>query len=414
MTYQHIRDIIFDIESNLFHDLHPEELARAHFISPSQLYKDFYACTGYSVKEYIRQRRISNACALLRNSELPLDYISTRSGLQTQQAFHKQFRKLVGMTPLEYRNSDSVFYFSPASSTFLHDATEDLSITVRVGNERIPSCRSRLYIDTQAEGIESRAVAHHIPCEGRIFGRNGPQSANRYCYEILTEVDGPSTEELYATCIVPFESRTATNAWNLLYNVWLPCSMFEPIDAPYLEEIFLRGDRPVRLKLYLPVKKRTATIVRVAEAGPYTFLTARQTGPDAENVASARVTDFIKASCPWLLKAARRFYTCWSGDVVECGVELPLGHSIQAESGLLIRHIPSSTFATLVGPCLGDTRLPARLLDEWLHDNGIACRSEEAFTIYDSTDGRLDSSHIQMTMYRAIELEATANELLNP
>lgn len=403
MTYQHIRDIIADIEGNLFGDLHPEEIAKAHYISPSQLYKDFYACTGYSVKEYIRQRRISNACALLRSSELSLDYIAYHSGLQTQQAFHKQFRKLVGMTPVEYRNSDSVFYFSPATFLSLHPANEDLSITVRVGNERIPACKSRLYLDVQAEGMESRALANYTPDGGRVFGRNGPQSGNRYCYEILTETEGPATEGLYATCIVPFESHTATRAWNLLYNVWLPCSMFEQADEPYLEEIFFRSGKPVRLKLYLPVKKRTTAVIHVAEDGPFTFLTSSQTGPDAEQIASRRVVDFVRVACPWLLQAARRFITSWKGDVVECGIELPAGHSIAAQAGLLIRHIPRSTYATLSGPCLGDIRLPARQLDEWLCANGIACRDERTFAIYDSLDGRLDTSHINMTVYRAVQ-----------
>lgn len=404
MTYKQIHDVVQDIERNLHHDLHPVEIAQAHFLSTSRLYKDFCTCTGYSVKEYIRQRRISNACALLRNSDYPLEYIASRSGLQTQQAFHKQFRKLVGMTPVEYRNSNSIYYFSPASSFFLHRTDDSPSIAVRVGIESIPAYVSRLYIDTQSDGIEGRALQNYLPSQGRIFGRNGPQSRSHYCYEIMTEVEGSPSEGLYATCIVPFDSAAANKAWNILYNDWLPCSMFEQSDAQYMEEIFFRSGKPTRLKLYLPVKKRTSNIIRIKDMGPYTFLTSRVHGANAEYTASSRVIEFVTASCPWLLQSTRRFFTSWNGDTVECGIELPVGHRIQPEAGLLIRTIPASTYAMLSGPCLGDTRLPSRHLNEWLLDNSIACKNDPPFAIYDSLDGHLDTSHIDMTVYQAVAL----------
>jgi AraC family transcriptional regulator len=103
------------IEKNIMTEIDPGSIAKKHFISLSHLYRDFYVYTGHSVKEYIRKRRISNACEKIKCSDISLAAIADESGCQTQQAFHKQFKSIVGMTPLEYKQSDTYFYFYPFS-----------------------------------------------------------------------------------------------------------------------------------------------------------------------------------------------------------------------------------------------------------------------------------------------------------
>ena len=80
---QYISTVLPYIERHLTEDLNPENIADRHFISRSQLYRGFYACTGHSVKEYIRKRRISNACEKIKCSDMPLSIIADESGLQT-------------------------------------------------------------------------------------------------------------------------------------------------------------------------------------------------------------------------------------------------------------------------------------------------------------------------------------------
>ena len=75
----YIHAMLSYIEDHLSEDLKPESIAGGHFISVSQLYRDFYAFTGHSVKEYIRKRRISNACEKIKCSELPLTVIADES-----------------------------------------------------------------------------------------------------------------------------------------------------------------------------------------------------------------------------------------------------------------------------------------------------------------------------------------------
>lgn len=94
----YIHKVLPYIEEHLTEELNPDRIAERHFISLVQLYRDFYKYTGHSVKEYIRKRRISNACEKIKHSEISLSFIANESCCQTQQAFNKLFKSIVGMT----------------------------------------------------------------------------------------------------------------------------------------------------------------------------------------------------------------------------------------------------------------------------------------------------------------------------
>ena len=163
---QYIDAVLPYIERHLTEDLNPENIAGLHFVSLSQLYRDFYACTGHSVKEYIRKRRISNACEKIKCSDMPLAIIADESGYQTQQAFHKQFKNIVGMTPLEYQQGNTYFYFYPFT-------INEISLAVKVGTETIPECATTRFYDSCLISIEDKAIAALGEITGRVLGRNG-------------------------------------------------------------------------------------------------------------------------------------------------------------------------------------------------------------------------------------------------
>lgn len=74
-------------------EVHPVRLARA--------FRDHYQC---SVGEFIRQSRIESACkAILSLRDVPLSEIALASGFADQAHFSRTFRRIVGMTPGQFR-----------------------------------------------------------------------------------------------------------------------------------------------------------------------------------------------------------------------------------------------------------------------------------------------------------------------
>src|SRR2546427_3461078 len=72
--------------------VHPVHLARE--------FRKFYRCT---IGEYIRQLRIEHACRALYASDAPLAAIASAAGFSDQSHFSRTFKRLIGVTPLEYR-----------------------------------------------------------------------------------------------------------------------------------------------------------------------------------------------------------------------------------------------------------------------------------------------------------------------
>jgi AraC family transcriptional regulator len=84
---------------------HLATLARTYGLSPSELTHAFrrrYACTPGAV---IRRQRLDRASRMLREPSLTLSQIAARSGFSDQAHFTREFRRLSGTTPGEYRRA---------------------------------------------------------------------------------------------------------------------------------------------------------------------------------------------------------------------------------------------------------------------------------------------------------------------
>ena len=396
---QYINAVLPYVERHLTDDLNPETIAERHFISRSQLYRDFYACTGHSVKEYIRKRRISNACERIKCSDMPLSIIADESGCGTQQAFHKLFKSIVGMTPLEYNRGDTFFYFYPF-------AINEISLAVKVGTETIPECATTRFYDSCLIGIEDRAIASLGEIKGRVFGRNGKQIGSQFCYEVMTEQPGAGKTDLYATCVVNYNEPEINDGWNYLYNIWLSASMFEESGDGYFEEYIFGNGKPRKLKLYLPVKKRKAEQhIMIAPVPEMTFVIAQGQGYNAERKASEKVMAFLQEHHPLLIRNAQRFYVSAYDDICECGVECGDGFKLPSNNGLEIKRFPAGQYAVLPDDRLGDMHMGAAKMDLWLQNNSIAHENEPVFAVYETLNGKYDNENVRMKIYKRLKFD---------
>jgi two-component system response regulator YesN len=94
------------IHDNLSHEISLEELARRVEISPFYFSKLFKEETGENFIDYITMARMQKAKDLLRDHTLSIKEVSGSSGYSDPNYFSKLFKKIMGLTPTEYRLSN--------------------------------------------------------------------------------------------------------------------------------------------------------------------------------------------------------------------------------------------------------------------------------------------------------------------
>jgi AraC-like DNA-binding protein len=80
-----------------------EQLAHVARISVRSLQRRFRRVFGMSPHEYLRRVRVRLACYEVVHSQAPFSAIAARHGFADQSHFCREFRRLVGQTPLHYR-----------------------------------------------------------------------------------------------------------------------------------------------------------------------------------------------------------------------------------------------------------------------------------------------------------------------
>jgi len=88
---------------NLSRKLKLSRIALHTGLSPSYYSAIFQSRTGHPPIEYFTQLKIQRACRLLDNSGLLIADVSRETGFDDQFYFSRVFRKVMGISPLEYR-----------------------------------------------------------------------------------------------------------------------------------------------------------------------------------------------------------------------------------------------------------------------------------------------------------------------
>ena len=83
-----------------------EDVARMVYLSPSYFSHIFKEEQGCTFREYLAQYRIEKSKSLLLDKSLRIADISIMVGFEDQSYFTKVFKRLVGMSPNQYRDAD--------------------------------------------------------------------------------------------------------------------------------------------------------------------------------------------------------------------------------------------------------------------------------------------------------------------
>jgi len=95
--------VISFIESNYAEDLCLDRLAKVARMSVRNLLLLFREATGLSPIDYLIRLRIARSCEFLHQTSAPVTDVAFQVGFQDSNYFARQFRRVMGMPPSEYR-----------------------------------------------------------------------------------------------------------------------------------------------------------------------------------------------------------------------------------------------------------------------------------------------------------------------
>lgn len=403
----YIEKVINHIEDNLFDTVNIEKLSRLHHISIMQLYRDFYSCTGHTFKEYLTKRRLSTALSYIKHSDMSLIDTAYNCGYSSEQSFCRTIKRQLNITSTQYKESNSYFYFPKFN---LHSGHQ-----IKVETETIPETIRIKFYHSKLKGIEDRTLRYFFQIipeySGRIFGKNGFQNGNKFCYELYIEntlislnalensdfcdiKKITSKRELYAKVKSLNIENDINNAWDYIYSIWLKNSMFEQNDTPYFEEYIHKHNVIKKLELYIPIKKKADSFsIKIIEPEDMLFLVSTKRGIKAEEKASKEIINYLRTNHSYILKNTNEFYIEKNDDVYSCGVRINSKINLQKNCGLSIIEKSKKRYAVYSGECVADSEIYKKRLLSWINENGFESIVSDVFCIH-LTDKNFDQKNI--------------------
>lgn len=98
------------MEENILCDIGAEEVAENVHMSPFYFQKGFQILTGYSVGEYLRNRRLYLAAVDIQKSAEKIIDIAYKYGYDTPESFTKAFSRFHGATPVAVRKDNAAIH----------------------------------------------------------------------------------------------------------------------------------------------------------------------------------------------------------------------------------------------------------------------------------------------------------------
>jgi AraC family L-rhamnose operon transcriptional activator RhaR/AraC family L-rhamnose operon regulatory protein RhaS len=102
-----IGEAISHLETNYQHPIVLEQLAKIARMSKRNFMRNFQAAMGSSPIAHLIQLRLNRAASLLRRTDQSVTEIAFQVGFSDSNYFARQFRKLLGVTPGQYRKQHS-------------------------------------------------------------------------------------------------------------------------------------------------------------------------------------------------------------------------------------------------------------------------------------------------------------------
>lgn len=128
-TISYIEDHLYDVKS-------ADEIANEMYLSSFYLQKGFKLMTGYSISEYIKNRRLYLAAMELISSNDKIIDIAYKFGYETPESFTKAFNRFHGFNPSKIKdNVKTIKVFLPLKITIVIQGGIEMDYTIEKKKE---------------------------------------------------------------------------------------------------------------------------------------------------------------------------------------------------------------------------------------------------------------------------------------
>ena len=272
---QAIREAVRYMEQHLLENVSADDVAAAVHMSSFYFQKGFRLMSGYTVGEYLRNRRLYLAALDLLSGEKVID-AAVRYGYDTPESFSKAFRRFHGVLPAQVKQRRaSIRPFLPLKIEVSVKGGSEMDYTVEkmdaitvIGVHRqfntdnaleaIPKYWDEV-IENEKDAIYAKLgvrcnVGRYGLCVDNVDGKT-------FTYWIAGDYDGGAVPPGLDVWEVPeniwakFDSSGALQRINTqIFTEWLPGNPEWEIAADYNLEIYHGDD--IHTEIWIPVKRR--------------------------------------------------------------------------------------------------------------------------------------------------------------
>lgn len=286
-----LRQAIDYMEEHLTDTLEIEDIAQAALSSRYHFQRMFHVLTGFTVTEYIRNRRLTLAAEDLAGTDCRVIDAALKYGYESPEAFAKAFQRLHGVTPSAAKKRDvKLKAFSRISfhieikgeCELNYRLVEELESTV-IGKSIVIYADPFKEIPPFGDQIWNDGTHDRI---NEIVGRRFRNLLYGYLYDFQEDgtkrymmgfdlpagVEAPPEFDLLhvpARTYAVFESReTLTeepdsgleiqNVWRRIYSEWFPSTNFEQVEGPCIEKYYWVNEQMTEsiCEVWIPVRRK--------------------------------------------------------------------------------------------------------------------------------------------------------------
>ena len=283
-----ISEAVRYIENHITEDITMYDVASHVNISPFYFHKGFSILCGYSISEYIRNRRMSLAGEELITSDITVTELAMKYGYDSPDSFTKAFSRFHGNTPLTVRRDKAmVKTFAPLKLTISLKGGYIMDYRiVQKENFTILGTSKEFTYENAKQDIPSFWEEHYSAGNGKyvcgMFGINiesepGPKMGNEKFEYLIADVYHPSmdipdgfevrTIPAFTWAVFPcrgdiVNSLQSTNT--KIFSEWLPAMQDYEMSAGYCVEMYDdaskypkgTNDENYYSEIWIPVKKK--------------------------------------------------------------------------------------------------------------------------------------------------------------